>query len=129
MKRSTALLAVTAVFLVGVLVGVLATHLVYFRVLGEPGGIAGLGLRVVAADLDRRLDLSAEQEREVAAVLAGARSRFMAIRAAMAPQILDVVRESQARVGELLDQRQRAEFERFRADHAAWLEKQLTGGR
>lgn len=129
MKRSTALLAVTALFLVGVLVGVLATHLFYFRVVQRPGGIAAVGLSLVARDLDRRLDLDPEQEREVAKILDDARLRVAGIRAEIAPAVMAIARESQERVAALLDPRQREEFEKARAEHAAWLERQLTGQR
>lgn len=128
-SRLTALLSVTALFLVGVLVGVLGTHLFYFRALGQPGGLAAVGLKLVAADLDRRLDLTAEQEKQVAAILGDARARFAAIRAEISPEIMAVAKESQARIAEILDARQKAAFERFRAEHTAWLEKQLAGNR
>lgn len=125
--RTSALLAVTALFLVGILVGVLGTHLFYFRALRQPGGLAAVALRVVARDLDRRLDLNAEQERQVAAILGEARARFAGLRAEISPEIVAVANESQGRIAELLDARQRAEFERFRGEHSAWLQKQLAG--
>ena len=45
MRRSVALLAITAVLLAGVVVGVLATHAFYAWQLRRPGGLARLDAR------------------------------------------------------------------------------------
>lgn len=127
MKRSTALLAATALFLVGILVGVLGTHLFYFHEMRQPGGLARLGSRLMLANLDRELDLTAEQRRAVEGILADARSEFAEIRRAATPRALAVLDRSHERIAALLSAEQRAKFERIQARRRALLERYLEG--
>lgn len=127
MKRSTALLAVAALFLVGILVGVLGTHLFYLRQLRQPGGMAALGNRFLAADLDRRLDLSREQRRQVDAILADAAREAGAVRREMMPRVLEILDRSQRRIAAVLTPEQQEELARFRRRRGDRLRKLLVG--
>jgi len=126
-KRSTALLAATALFLVGILVGVLGTHLFYFHEMRQPGGLARLGSRLVLANLDRELDLTAEQRRAVEGILAETRNEFADIRREATPRVLAVLDRSHDRIAGLLTAEQRAKFERIRARRRALFERYLAG--
>jgi Spy/CpxP family protein refolding chaperone len=127
-RRATALLAVVAVFLTGVLVGVLATHVVYLRQIRQPGGLAAVGTRLAAADLRRRLDLTPEQQREVEAILADTRREAAALRAEITPRAAAILTRSQARIASVLTPEQRAEFERTRRRQRERLRRFLGGG-
>jgi Spy/CpxP family protein refolding chaperone len=126
-KRSTAFIAVAALFLVGVLVGVLGTHLFYLRQLRQPGGMAAVGSRLLAADLDRRLDLTREQRRQVDAILADAARDARAVRREMMPRVLKILDRSQRRIAAVLTPEQRRELEHFRRRRGDRLRKLLLG--
>lgn len=127
MRRSTAIAAVVGLFLVGVLVGVLATHLFYLRQMRQPGGLALLGNRALAADLDRRLDLTPEQRRHVEAVLTDAAQEVGAVRQEMMPRVLDILERSQQRIAAVLTPEQQRELQRFRRQRGARFRRLLLG--
>jgi Spy/CpxP family protein refolding chaperone len=126
-KRSTALLAVAALFLLGILVGVLGTHLFYLRQLRQPGGMAVVGSRFLANSLDRRLDLTPEQRRQVDAILADASREAGAVRSEMMPRILEILDRSHRRIAAVLTPEQRQELERFRRQRGDRLRRLLQG--
>jgi len=126
-KRSTALVAVVALFLVGVLVGILGTHLFYLRQLRHPGGMAALGNRFLANSLDRRLDLTPEQRRQVDAILADASREAGAVRREMMPRILEILDRSHRRIAAVLTPEQRQELERFRRQRGDRFRRLLLG--
>jgi Spy/CpxP family protein refolding chaperone len=122
MKRRTALLAVLALFLSGVLVGVVATHGFYLYKVRQPGGLGELGSRVVAWELRQRLDLTAEQEREIDAILAETRREGLAIRQRTIADVMALLERNHARLAAVLTPAQREEFERFRLRHRRLVE-------
>jgi Spy/CpxP family protein refolding chaperone len=126
-KRATALFAVAALFFVGVLVGVLGTHLFYLHEIRQPGGLARLGSRWLARSLDRRLDLTAEQRKQVDAIIADTAREAAALRRQMTPRMLEILERSRRRISALLTPEQRERFERFRRAHGAGVRK-LIGG-
>src|SRR5690606_24789184 len=70
MTRTRAYLVVISLFLLGVMVGILATHAFYAHRVHRPGGLVELAMGVLAADLRRSLDLDAQQQAEVDLILA-----------------------------------------------------------
>jgi hypothetical protein len=126
-KRSTALLAIAALFCVGVLVGILGTNLFYLHEIRQPGGLARLGTRWLARSLDRRLDLSAEQRRQVDAILADAAHEAAALRRAFTPPMLEILERARRRIAAVLNPEQREKFERFRRDHAPRIRRMIGG--
>lgn len=118
MKRSTALLAVTLLFLVGVAVGVLGTHLFYIHAARQPGGLAHLGSLWLARNLDRRLDLTADQRRQVDAILADTARDAAALRQDITPRLLAILDRTHRRIAAVLTPEQRRKFERFRHEHS-----------
>lgn len=122
MRKPVALLVVGALFLVGVLVGVVATHAFYAWQLHRPGGLAALGLHVLGNRLERQLDLSDEQEKEVDAILADTRRELMQVRHDTVPRLLAVRDRSFARIDALLTPEQRERLKQFRARHERRVE-------
>ena len=123
MRKPVALLAVGALFLAGVLVGVVATHSFYAWQLHRPGGLAALGLQVLGNRLERQLDLSDEQERQVDAILADTRRELMEVRRDTVPRLLAIRDRSFTRIDALLTPEQRARLRQFRARHDRKVER------
>jgi hypothetical protein len=118
-RRPVALLVVTALFLAGVLVGVLATHAFYAYEIHRPGGLAALGVRMLGNSLDRQLRLSAEQKRQVDAILADTRNELQQVRHDTVPKLFAIRDRAFDRVNGVLTPQQRERLRRFRARHQA----------
>lgn len=127
MKRSTALLAVALLFLIGIAVGVLGTHLFYIHEARQPGGLAHLGSLWLARSLDRRLDLSADQRRQVDAILADAAHDAAVLRRDMTPRVVEILERTHRRISAVLTPEQKTKFERFRHEHSDHV-RGLLGG-
>ena len=119
MRRSTALLATGALFLMGVLVGVLATHAFYAWQIHRPGGLASLGLGMLASGLERNLDLDAAQQRQVAAILDETRSELLLVRRDVVPRLFAIRARTFDRVAAILDPEQQAALREFQRRHEA----------
>jgi Spy/CpxP family protein refolding chaperone len=116
-RRPSAIAIVVALFLVGVAVGIIGSHLYYWHEMRRPGGLASLHAHMVAADLHRYLDLTPDQEGKVDAILADTQRETMAIHHEMRPRILAALQRAHARLDAILtpDQRRRfAEYSRGR---------------
>ncbi len=135
MRRSSAIAGVVALFLVGVLVGALGDELVSRRHprggpvgLGAPGGHGGhlgAGHRMMAAELTRRLDLTADQQRQLDAILADTHRETQALWREVRPRVVAVIEQGQNRIAQILTPRQRQEFEAFRRERAEHLQHML----
>ncbi|HEV8629671.1 MAG TPA: hypothetical protein VGV61_05085 [Thermoanaerobaculia bacterium] len=128
MSRTVALLAMTALFLAGVLVGVLGTHAFYAWQLHRPGGLASLGLRLLGNSLDRQLDLTAEQKKQADAILADTRGELQQVRRETVPRLLAIRARSLDRINGILTPAQQERMRRFRVRHAHNLERLLGTG-
>jgi Spy/CpxP family protein refolding chaperone len=128
MRRSTAIAAIAALFLVGVLVGVLGTHVFYLRHLQQPGWLLKTGTRLLAAELKRSLDLTPEQQRQVGAILADAQQDAFALRREMMPRVIAILDRTHSRISAVLTPEQRERFERLRERRASRWRRVLTGG-
>jgi Spy/CpxP family protein refolding chaperone len=139
MKRSSALAGVVALFLVGVVVGALGAELVRLH---HPWGIAagphgpgagplghlGMGHRMMAAELKRRLDLTADQQRQLDAILADTHRETLAIWREVRPRAVAVIEQGENRIAQILTPRQRQEFEVYRRERAERLQRALGTG-
>ena len=114
MRRSTAVVAIVALFLVGVVVGALGYQSFLMGQLRRPGGFAAWGTRLLASDLKRHLDLTPQQEAEVERILAESRAESVALHREMRPRVRAILDRTHTRISAVLTPRQRAEFERFR---------------
>lgn len=126
MTRTRAFLAVVTLFLLGVLIGVLATHAFYAWRLGRPGGMADLAFTVLAADVRRSLDLDQSQEAELGAILADARVEMTEVREEVLRRIQESRVESFTRLWKILRPEQRVELEALWARQSERLGR-LTG--
>jgi len=137
MRRPVALLSIACVFLVGILVGALGTHLLYVRSLPQPAelsrvGRPGLQGGPVAGPwlverLERRLGLSEEQRREIDEILRQSREESDALHEEMLPRIREQLERTRQRIFEVLTPEQREEFERLRKEHRG-AERFFLGG-
>jgi Spy/CpxP family protein refolding chaperone len=116
MRRSSAAGGVIALFLVGVAVGALGAHLVSRH--GLRGGQPGFSHRAMTDDLYRRLDLDANQRRQVDAIFADSHRETAALWREVRPRVQAVIERTQNRIVPLLNPRQRQEFERYRREHS-----------
>jgi Spy/CpxP family protein refolding chaperone len=132
MRRSSAVAGVLALFLVGVVVGALGVNLVNchrpwcspsVRHAGHMGG------RRMTEELRRRLDLDADQQRQLDAILADTHRQTQAIWLEVRPRVVAVIEQGQHRIeGILTTPRQRQEFEVYRQERAAHLRLLLGTG-
>jgi Spy/CpxP family protein refolding chaperone len=129
MRRSSAIAGVVALFLVGVLVGALGAELASRRHPRDApvglGGHLGSGHRIMAAELKRRLDLTADQQRQLDAILADTHRETQALWREVRPRVLAVIEQGQNRIAQILTPRQRQEFEAFRRERAEHLQHML----
>ena len=123
MRRATALLAVAALFVVGVLVGVLATHAFYAHRLHQPGGLAAIGVGFLGSSLERELDLDAEQRRQVEAILGDMRGELREVRRDVVPRLYAIRDRAFDRVHQVLTPQQQARLQRSRVEHARRVER------
>ncbi|HEV7515560.1 MAG TPA: hypothetical protein VGR07_04600 [Thermoanaerobaculia bacterium] len=128
MRRATAVAAIAALFLAGVLVGVLGTHAFYLRQLRQPGGLASFGTRILARDLKHRLDLDSRQEAQVEEILATTRAESAALRREVMPRVFAILDRASARINTVLTAEQRAEFQRYQQQHRHRLHRWFAGG-
>ncbi len=119
MRRPEAIAVVIVLFLLGVAVGALGANLLDHRH-GWPGGHGGggLGLRPaqghspghsMVAELHRRLGLTADQQRQLDAIVADTHRETMAMWHQMRERLSD-------RIQQILTPQQRAEFQRYRQE-------------
>jgi hypothetical protein len=125
MSRPLALLAVAALFLTGILAGVLGTHAFYAWQVHRPGGLAAVGLEILANRLDRQLGLTGDQERAVAAILADTRSELAQVRHETVPRVFAIRDRAFERIHGILTPEQQERLERFRARNRRSLERLL----
>jgi hypothetical protein len=100
-----------------VLVGVLGTHAFYFYQFRHPGGLAAIGTRFLAHDLQRRLDLTPAQQTQLRKILRESRTDAVALRRRMLPGMRGILERTQGEIRAMLTPEQRREFERFQRRH------------
>jgi len=138
MRRPVALLSIACVFLVGILAGALATHLLYVRSFPRPGerprlerpglpGGPGVGPRFLER-LELQLGLTPQQRREIDEILRKSRTESDKIHDEMLPRVRAQLEGTRQRILEVLTPEQREEFERLRKEHRGRAERFFLGG-
>lgn len=127
MNKGVAILAVCALFFSGIAIGALGMHLYFARRLTEPGAPPAMATRMLGGHLDRRLDLTAEQEREIGDILAESRREAAELRDRMRPEVEALVRRTQERIAAVLSEEQRRQFEDMRRFEGRRIEQLLLG--
>lgn len=116
MKRGTALALLALAFLLGAVVGGLGFELLHLRRMaawhhGAEGGPPELDFLV--RRLERRLDLSADQTRQVRAIVERARRDLWELRGEVAPRVHGRMEEARGEIEEVLTPEQREELRRL----------------
>lgn len=127
MKRVAAVSAVLAVLILGVLVGVLGTHLFYAQKFRQPGSFSAVAGRFFAERLDRELALTEEQRQRIATILAQTRREAGALREELRPRIGALMDGAAERISEVLTPEQRERFRQLRARHRGRSEHFFLG--
>jgi hypothetical protein len=125
-NRWIAVLSVTGLFVIGILIGALGTHLYYAHAMLAPAGAPGRALQGSFAErLDRRLGLSTEQREEVDRILHESHVGREQLRGRVEPLVREHLERTHHRIAEVLTPEQRDEFagmiERHRRPAAEWL--------
>jgi Spy/CpxP family protein refolding chaperone len=133
-NRASAVALVTGVFLAGVAVGALGVQIAWWQrgpfhghgPFATPGAGHGLGSREwpggprrsFAERMQEELDLTAEQQARIAAILRDSFEEGRKLREAFHPQIEAHMERTAKRIDEVLDPAQREKFKRLREERA-----------
>ncbi len=113
MRRATALALLACALALGFLLGLLGTHLHYLHRFASPAPeLRGFGF--FARHLERRLDLDAEQARQVEAILESHRQEVMRLHDETAPKVHAEFDAARREIEELLTPEQRRRLQRLR---------------
>ena len=131
MNRIAALSAVFGLFIVGVLVGVIGTHLWQGHAPWRPGVLSPRGPLghegPFVEHLEQRLGLTDEQKEEVETILAESRIEADALRNKVLPEVRAHMEGTHERLVEVLTPEQREEFEKLSSRHRSRMERFLLG--
>lgn len=127
MKRATALLALSGIFVTGCLVGIAATHLFYAWKLRRPGEPSRAMVEMFHHRLERDLDLSPEQARQVRGILERSHERAEELRNDVFPRVREIMDSASEEIEALLDEEQRRRFQELRRRHSWRSDPGLLG--
>ena len=127
MKKSTALFAVIAVLVLGILLGILGTHLFYAQKFRKAGSWSEMASDFFAHRLERELGLSAEQRQAIERIMEESRVEGHAMREEMRPRVEEMMRRTSERISEVLTPEQRQRFAELRREHRGRAERFLLG--
>jgi Spy/CpxP family protein refolding chaperone len=102
-------IVVIAAFVAGVLVGVAGSHLLMLH--GRRPHIPGRAAHFLVARLDRRLDLTDAQEKQIEAIIARRHARMNAIWDAARPRVGEEIAATNDEIAATLTPEQRVKFE------------------
>ncbi len=126
MNRVAALASVAALFLVGVLVGGLGTHLFFVNQPHRPGPGGFRGDHFLEL-LERELALTTDQMRRIEEILEQSHAEGDALRREMLPRLRTTMAETRDRIREVLTPEQQAKFEELRQQHRRRVERMFLG--
>lgn len=111
MKRGFAFLAVAGVFVSGALVGGLSTHLLYAQRVHAGGHPLPFLGRHYAETLERKLELSAAQSREITQILEQSHREAETLRRQVRPRLEQLMDQTRDRVRGVLTPEQQERFD------------------
>ena len=124
MKSSRAILGVVLVFLLGMLCGILATHLMYkYRIESILSGRAQTREEHIVNRLDRKLDLDERQEEQIRAIIHETQEQIKALRTQLRPQTEAIIEQAQAKISIILTPEQRRKYEQMIAERKERMRK------
>jgi Spy/CpxP family protein refolding chaperone len=130
MKKSLAFVAVLGLFLLGVVIGALGMHLVQVnRFMPRPDRFMADGVHgpVFFERLESRLDLTAEQSRQIGEILQDAREEGRAMHEEMLPRVHGLIEATQESIREVLTPEQREKFDQILQRHRRSAERFFLG--
>ncbi|MGB3562130.1 MAG: hypothetical protein WBH75_18815 [Thermoanaerobaculia bacterium] len=131
MRRSVALLSVVAVFIVGVAIGIVATHLFYAQRFRHPGGPPGFMGRSFVDQMESHLDLTADQRREIDQILERTQGEAEMLRHEMQPRLRVLFESTETEIEAILTAEQQEKFRQLRETQRGRMDRFLgpRGGR
>jgi Spy/CpxP family protein refolding chaperone len=126
-KRASALFAVLAVLVLGVIVGIMGTHLFYAQKFRRAGSFSGMASDFFSDRLERELGLTPEQRRAIDEIMEESRLEGHALREEMRPRVTEMMRRTSERIGEVLTPEQRERFAELQEQHRGRAERFLLG--
>lgn len=127
MTKTAAISAILAILVLGVLVGILGTHLFYAQKLRSPGSFSMMASQFFADRLDRELSLTDEQRAAIGAILDETRLEADALRDDLRPKVGALMEEASERISEILTPEQRQRYADLRERHRGRAEHFLLG--
>lgn len=124
MKKRWPIFGVVLIFLLGVLCGSLATHLLYnYRMGCIISGRGETREELLVSRLERKLKLDDRQVVQVRSIVHETHDGIMALRHQLRPQTEAVIEKSQARINAILTPEQREKFAHMIAEHKEKMRK------
>ncbi len=124
MKRSRPIFGVVLVFILGILCGSLATHLLYkYRMDSIMSGRGQNREEAIVSRLDRKLHLDDGQEEKVRAIVHETEEEIRALRKQLRPQTEAIIEKAQTRISVLLTPEQRTKYDQMIAARKEKLRK------
>ncbi len=124
MKRSWPIFGIVLVYLLGILCGAFATHLLYkYHLDSIISGRAQTREDVIVNRLDKKLELDDRQEEQVRAIVHESQEEIKALRTQMRPQSEAIIAKAQAKISMILTPEQRNKFDRMIAERREKLRK------
>ncbi len=113
--RGEAALLIAVVFLLGVLLGAVATHMWGERVWGQQNAYSAgrKPVNQVVAEFTKELQLTPDQQTQVAAIIDDTRAQWKALYAPLDAQKEQIRQQSRARIRALLTPEQQPKFDAF----------------
>lgn len=113
--RREAAVLVFVVFLLGVLLGGLGNHLWGSRVWGNQATQAPVppNREQLLANFTRELELTPDQQKQVAGILDNSRAKYHALDRSLDPQRMEIRDQSRAQMRELLTPEQQVKFDAY----------------
>ncbi len=112
-KRGEAALLVLVVFLLGVLLGGIGNHLWAERVWGKQITTGQPTKGQIVSDLTKELQLTPEQQKQLASIVDDTRTQWRALYSTIEPQHEQIRQQSRDRIRAILAPDQKPKFEEF----------------
>jgi hypothetical protein len=123
-KNGRAILGVVLVFILGIICGVLVTHLLYnYRIESILTGREQTKEEVIVGRLDKRLDLDERQEEQVRTIIHETHEEIRALRNKLRPQTEEAIEKAQAKISIILTPEQRKKYEQMIAERKERMRK------
>lgn len=125
-NRTVAVGLVALLFVLGIVVGVLGTHLFYAHRLRQPGALADVLVNAAAARATDRLDLRPDQREQLDGILETTRRDLQTLREDLVDRLRAIRARDIARLVEILDGDQRRRLEQLHATEGQVFDDYLS---